>query len=68
MKNYHKKRQREESYKSLIKSFDKTGYNNKIPIIVDKNWVIIDGYHRMEYFIERKIDRNTKILVLRIFE
>lgn len=68
VKNYHKKRQREESYKSLIQSFDKTGYNNKIPIIVDKEWNIIDGYHRMEYFIERKIDRDTKILVLRIFE
>lgn len=66
--NYHKPRQKPESYKSLIQSLDKDGYNNKTPIIVDKNWVIIDGYHRMEYFVEREIDKNTKILVLRILK
>ena len=66
-KIYNRKKQY-TNYKDLIIAIDKNGYNNQIPILVNQEWTIIDGYHRTKYLIKRNVDRDTKILVLRIFE
>lgn len=64
----------EKEFKSLIKSFEKNGYDNNHPIVVNKDMLFIDGAHRLAlalYFGIEKIpitvDKNYYFIDSRDF-
>ena len=48
---------REKEFKELIKSFEKNGYIDKYPIVVNKDLLFIDGAHRLALALYFGIDR-----------
>ncbi len=55
-----------EKFEQLIKSLNEYGYDDKYPICIKKNNVIIDGQHRASYLLN-KYGENYWITVFKIY-
>lgn len=52
----------QEDFKKLIKSFEKNGYDYNYPIVINKDYMIIDGAHRLACCIYFGIEKVPVII------